>query len=151
MAMAVVTVGKAAELTGLSPKAIRLYEAKGLLPEAERTEAGYRLFSAPDLQVLRFVRQAKALGLTLGEIKDILDLQRGGAQPCTRVTRLLDAHVAEIDRTMADLRELRRSLAAARRTAEETRRRGEGAVICRIIETGAPEQADAASNRRPAP
>jgi len=130
-----VTVGKAAQLTGVSAKAIRLYESQGLLPEAERTEAGYRLFAASDLEVLHFVRQAKTLGLRLGEIKDILDLQRAGAQPCGRVTELLDTHITEIDRTVADLRRLRRSLAAARRAADETRRMGGDAVVCRIIET----------------
>jgi len=131
-----VTVGKAARLTGVSAKAIRLYESQGLLPEAERTEAGYRLFAANDLEVLHFVRQAKTLGLRLGEIKDILDLQRAGAQPCGRVTELLDTHITEIDRTMADLRRLRHSLAAARRAADETFRMGGDAVVCRIIETG---------------
>ncbi|UQA91954.1 heavy metal-responsive transcriptional regulator [Streptomyces halobius] len=131
-----VTVGKAAELAGVSRKAIRLWEAKGLLPEAERTEAGYRLFDEADLEVLRFIRRAKALGLTLDEINDVLDLQRGGAQPCARVTQLLDAHLDQINRTLTELRRLRAALLDARRTADQTRRAGGDAVVCRIIETG---------------
>ena len=75
------TVGAAAAATGVSAKAVRLWESKGLLPAAARTEAGYRLFTEDDLDVLRFIRQAKALGLTLPEIKDIIDLQRDGATP----------------------------------------------------------------------
>ncbi|WP_255375776.1 MerR family DNA-binding protein [Saccharomonospora sp. CUA-673] len=47
----------------------------------ERTAAGYRLFADADVGVLRLVRQAKTLGLQLSEIKDVLDLQRGGATP----------------------------------------------------------------------
>ncbi len=133
--MAYVTVGRAAELAGVSRKAIRVWEAKGLLPRASRTEAGYRLFDESDLEVLRFIRRAKALDLTLEEIGDILDLQRDGAQPCGRVTQMLDAHLTQIDRTMAELRQLRRSLLAARRTADEARRSGGDAVVCRIIET----------------
>lgn len=129
------TVGAAAQAAGVSAKAVRLWEAKGLLPPAERTEAGYRLLTDQDLGILRFIRQAKALGLTLTEIKDILDLQRHGATPCTRVTELLDTRIAEIDRTIADLRVLRRSLTDARRAARESQRRGEDAVVCRIIET----------------
>jgi MerR family copper efflux transcriptional regulator len=129
-----VTVGKAAELAGVSRKAIRLWEAKGLLPQAERTEAGYRLFDETDLEVLRFIRRAKALGLSLEEISDILDLQRDGAQPCVRVTQILDAHIQQIDRTLAELRQLRRSLLTARRTADQARRAGGDAVVCRIIE-----------------
>ncbi len=130
-----ITVGAAAKAAGVSAKAVRLWEAKGLLPAAERTEAGYRLFTHSDASVLRFIRQAKTLGLTLPEIKDILDLQRQGATPCTRVAELLDVRLAEIDRTLADLRALRHSLATARRAARDTQRRGQDAMICRIIET----------------
>lgn len=130
-----VTVGTAAEAAGVSAKAVRLWESKGLLPPAQRTEAGYRLFSDEDVAVLRFIRQAKALDLSLAEIKDIVDLQRDGAAPCARVTELLDTHIAGIDRTLADLRQLRRTLAAARRAARDSQRRGEEAVVCRIIET----------------
>ena len=128
------TVGAAAEAAEVSAKAVRLWESKGLLPPTQRTEAGYRLFSDDDVAVLRFIRAAKALGLTLAEIKDVLDLQRCGATPCGRVTQLLDAHIAEIDRTLADLRQLRRALTAARRVARDSQRRGEDAVVCRIIE-----------------
>ncbi|MBN9103095.1 MAG: MerR family DNA-binding protein [Pseudonocardia sp.] len=134
-----VTVGRAAALTGLSPKAVRLYERKGLLPEAERTESGYRLFTADDLAVLHFIRQAKTLDLTLDEIKDVLDLQRCGEQPCGRVIGILDAHIAEIDRKLADLRRLRRSLLAARRAAGTARRGGHDAVVCQIIENAPAE------------
>lgn len=129
------TVGTAAEAAGVSAKAVRLWESKGLLPPAARTEAGYRLFTDDDLGVLRFVRQAKALGFTLTEIKDVLDLQRHGTTPCVQVIELLDTHIAQIDRTLTELRQLRRSLTGARRTAREGQRRGEDAVVCRIIET----------------
>lgn len=136
------TVGAAAQAAGVSAKAVRLWESKGLLPPAERTEAGYRLFTDDDVAVLHFIRQAKALGLQLTEIKDIIDLQRGGATPCGRVTELLDARIAGIDRALTDLRALRRSLATVRRTARDSQRRGEHAVVCQLIEnhTEADEQ-----------
>ncbi|MEV8311669.1 MerR family transcriptional regulator [Streptomyces flavidovirens] len=127
-------MGQAAEQAGVTRKAIRTWENKGLLPPAERTEAGYRLFTADDIAMLRFIRQAKTLGLTLAEIGDILDLQRCGAQPCGRVTQLLDTHLAQIDRTLTELGQLRTALLAARRTAETARRSGGDAVVCRIIE-----------------
>lgn len=127
-------IGEAATAAGVTPKMIRHYESLGLIPEAERTEAGYRLFTDDDLAVLRFIRQAKTLGLTLPEIKNIIDLQRDGATPCGRVTELLDAHIADIDRTLTELRQLRRSLSSARQIARDGKRRGEHAVVCRIIE-----------------
>ena len=133
--MHLVTVGAAAQETRLSAKAIRLYERKGLLAPAERTEAGYRLFSPDDLAVLHFIRRAKALDLSLGEIKTVLDLQRGGEQPCELVTSILDTHLVEIDRKLADLRRLRESLRGARRSATSAQRDGNEAVICQIIES----------------
>lgn len=129
------TVGAAAQAAGVSAKAVRLWESKGLLPPAERTGAGYRLFTDADVEVLCFIRQAKALGLSLAEIKDVLELQRHGAVPCERVTGLLDAHIADIDRTLADLRQLRRTLTGARRTAHDNHCQGTDAAICQIIET----------------
>lgn len=129
------TVGDAAKAIGVSAKAIRIWEAKGLLPPAERTEAGYRLFSDDDIAILRFILRARTLGLTLSEIKDILDLHRQGMAPCEQVTALLDKHIRDIDRAIADLRALRTTLAAALQTARSDQRRGQAATVCRIIES----------------
>lgn len=142
-------VGSAAAAAGVSPKAVRLWESKGLLAPVTRTEAGYRRFTDDDIGVLRFIRQAKTLGLTLAEIKDVLELQRGGAAPCERVTTLLDQHIAGIDRTLAELRTLRRGLTAARRTAHESRCRGQDAVVCRIIESAPRPDEDTGCSSRP--
>lgn len=115
------TVGQAAQASGLSPKAIRLYERKGLLPPAQRTDAGYRLFSGEDLATLRFVRQAKTLGLRLDEIGDILTLRRGDTTPCQHVEQLLDQRITEIDRTITELRHLRTTLTRTRRAQPQGR------------------------------
>ena len=130
-----VTIGVAAEMAGVSPKAIRLYESRGLLEPAERTSAGYRTYGPNDLAVLRFIRQAKSVGLRLGEVGRIIDLQRSGRQPCAMVIGLLDGRLADVDHKLADLEALRRTLLDARSQAEEAIRSGHDAVICRIIET----------------
>ena len=130
-----ITVGQAARRTGLTPKALRLYEARGLLEPAERTESGYRVYSQRNVDVLRFIRRARSLGLRLEEIKEIMDLERGGVQPCGEVLQLLGAHIQEIDRTIADLRTLRGTLVQVRAAAEASDQRGEAAVVCRIIES----------------
>lgn len=114
------------------------YERRQLLPEADRTKAGYRLFSEHDLAILQFIRRARTLDLHLDEINDILDLQLSGEQPCGRVTALLDAHLIEIDQKLTDLRRLRRALLAARSSARDARCGGRDAVICQIIEDAPP-------------
>lgn len=143
MRSSVLTIGEAAQRSGLSRKAIRLYERKGLLPPAQRSDAGYRLYSSDDVAVLHVIRRARALGLHLDEISDILDLQRGGEQPCAHVLGVLDARIAEIDRTIGDLQALRDALHTARVAARAGERRGQHAVVCRIIESsdaGEPER-----------
>ncbi len=127
------TVGKAARAAGLSAKAVRLYEAKGLLPEAQRTQVGYRTYTDDDITVLRFIRQAKTLGLSLGEIRDILDLRRGGTTPCRHVIGLLDQRIHDIDRTITELRQLRHTLAGTRTYARQ-HQADHADGVCGIIE-----------------
>src|SRR5215472_9483633 len=107
------TIGEVAQKTGLSPKAIRIYERKGLLTPAHRTSSGYRIFQLRDIDVLLFIRQAKSIGLRLDEIKEVLELQRSGQQTCETVVALLGAHIAEIDRAVDDLIALRTTLTNA--------------------------------------
>lgn len=132
------TVGEAAKAAGLSAKAVRLYEAKGLLPPAPRTAAGYRLYTDDDIAVLRFVRQAKTLGLTLAEIGDILTIRRGGTPPCPHVLTVLNQRIAEVDRTITELRQLRRTLTRTRDTAAHYATQGTthdaNGDVCAIIE-----------------
>jgi DNA-binding transcriptional MerR regulator len=128
------TVGEVGKRVGLTGKAIRLYEARGLVPTPERTDSGYRSYTEHHVAILRFIRQARALGLSLEEIREILDLQRTGAQPCGTVLQLLTARIREIDTTMANLRALRKALVRARDTTLVNRDQGQEAVICQIIE-----------------
>jgi DNA-binding transcriptional MerR regulator len=62
-------IGEVAARSGLSRKALRLYEARGLLPASRRTPAGYRVYAPETLGVLHFITRARRLGLTLGEIQ----------------------------------------------------------------------------------
>lgn len=103
------TVGQAAQAAGLTRKAVRLYEHRGLLPPALRTPAGYRLYNQEDVDTLTFIRRARALDLALDDIRAILALRRVGATPCTQVRGMLDARIAEIDKAVTELLALRES------------------------------------------
>ncbi|MFD6326894.1 heavy metal-responsive transcriptional regulator [Streptomyces sp. NPDC058442] len=133
MAMQGITIGQAAKAAGLTRKAVRVYEAKGLLPKAERSQAGYRLYSADDVELLTFIRQARTLGLRLEDVGEVLRIRRGGTPPCDAVRDLLDARIAEIDATVTDLLALRQTLTETRRAADD-RPCGEPAAVCSIIE-----------------
>jgi MerR family copper efflux transcriptional regulator len=128
------TVGEVADAVGVSAKAIRLWEAKGLLPDIERTPGGYRLYDESHLAILRFIHQAKTLGMTLADIKRVLGLQHAGTVPCEQVTQMLDDRIAEIEGTLSDLTQLHQTLLTARQRADDACDIESGALICRIIE-----------------
>ncbi len=129
------TVGQAAEAAGITRRAVRLYEERGLLPSAPRNAAGYRLYDQDDVDTLVFIRRARALDLPLDDIGAILALRRDGATPCTAVREMVDARIADIDRAIADLRALRASLIATRRDAATADPEpGPGTGVCPIIE-----------------
>lgn len=127
------TIGQAARAAGLTRKAVRIYEAKGLLPEVERSTAGYRLYTPDDVELLTFIHQARALGLHLDDVREVLEIRRGGTLPCDAVRNLLDARIAEIDATVNDLLALRQTLTETHKAADD-RPCGEPSIVCSIIE-----------------
>ena len=66
------TIGEAAKTAGVTRRAVRLYESKGLLPVPDRTGSGYRLFTDDDIAILAFIRRGRSLGLSLDAIAEIL-------------------------------------------------------------------------------
>lgn len=86
-------IGQAAARSGVSRKALRLYEARGLLPPPRRTASGYRVYPTDVLDLLAFVGHARLLGLTLAEITQIICLRRAGRPPCVHVRGLLQWNV----------------------------------------------------------
>jgi MerR family copper efflux transcriptional regulator len=127
------TIGQVAAAAGLTRKAVRVYEAKGLLSPSGRTAAGYRLFDHRDVEVLQFVRRARTLGLHLHDIGTILTIRSDGTQPCAAVRDMLDRRIAEIDETVDELLSLRRSLVGTRRDANDCCV-DDAATFCRAIE-----------------
>lgn len=112
-------IGELASRTGVSAKAIRFYEAVGVLPPPVRAPNGYRLYAREAVEILGFIKQAQGLGLALAEIKEIVAIRQGGQPPCGHVYELLREKAAELDRKLRDLvmlrRRIRQSLAAWKR------------------------------------
>jgi MerR family copper efflux transcriptional regulator len=102
MAMSGMLIGEVAAKSGVSRKALRLYERAGILPPARRTAAGYRVYTDDTLALLVFVTQARRLGFRLDEIKKIAVLKRSGQTPCTHVLRLVNIKLENIERALTD-------------------------------------------------
>lgn len=105
------SIGRAAEITGVTAKMIRHYESLGLIPKANRTIGDYRVYSATDLHALRFIRRARSLGFSMTEIAGLLGLWRNRRRTSAEVKRLALKHVAELDRKIQELQSMRTSLA----------------------------------------
>ena len=101
-------VGEVAARSGFSRKALRLYEARGILPAPRRTPSGYRLYPADILRLLAFVTEARRLGLTLAEINHIVAIRRAGS-PCVHVRSLLEQKATALEGVLKELRRILRS------------------------------------------
>lgn len=118
------TIGQLAKRLALNPRTIRYYERIALVPEPERTDAGYRLYGQADEERLRFIKSAQRLGLSLGEIKEVLALRERGLQPCSYVATVIDQRLGEVNQRLRDLRAFRAELTDLR-----DRIRAEGVVV----------------------
>ena len=105
-------IGEAAGASGVSARMIRHYEEIGLLPKAGRTVAGYRIYSEPEVHVLRFIRRSRDLGFTMKEIGALLGLWQNRRRASADVKRLATKHMADLDLRIAELQAVRRTLEA---------------------------------------
>jgi MerR family transcriptional regulator, mercuric resistance operon regulatory protein len=107
-------IGELADVAGVTSQAVRFYERKGLLPDAERGSNGYRTYDESTLARLRFIGAAQAAGLTLSEIHNIIDLRDAGTVPCTHVIGLIDTKIADVAARIKHLAALQAELEALR-------------------------------------
>ena len=98
----------AAKALGVSPDTLRYYEKLGLL-RPKRTGSGYRLYSPELLERVRFIQKAQALGLSLEEIREILEVAQDHP-PCAHVRRLLQEKLKKVEEQIARLEALKAAL-----------------------------------------
>ena len=96
---------------GVGVQTLHYYERLGLLPKPNRSAANYRLYSPEAIRRVQFIKKAQAIGMTLEETKQILDLKDHGREPCRQVAELGEKHLREIDGRLTQLRAYRRPLA----------------------------------------
>lgn len=104
------TIGAAAKASGLTATMIRHYEQSGLLEKPPRTDAGYRLYNARQVQQLSFIQQARQLGFSLSEIQSLLQLWHNPQRESRAVKQLTEQHLADITRKIAELQNMQKLL-----------------------------------------
>jgi len=128
-------IGQLAKETGVSVQTVRFYERQKLLPEPARKDSGYRIYGPDHVKRLRFVLQAKGLGFSLAEIREILQMRERGHCPCDDVVSFAEKHLKDVQRQIAELTRFENQLT---RSLKQWRRDGDLNVpadaVCVLIE-----------------
>ncbi len=123
------TIGQLAKDVGVNIETIRYYERRNLLDPTSRLPSGYRLYNREAQRRLRFIKNAQALGFTLHEIEELLDLRVRSKARCDDVQRRAEAKLKHVE---AKLRHLQ-SLARALRSLLHDCRAGQPSDRCPIL------------------
>jgi DNA-binding transcriptional MerR regulator len=130
-----VRIGQLAERVGTPTKTIRYYEEVGLIPPPPRSPGGYRDYGDEAAARLGFIRAAQSVGLTLGEIREVLAFRDRGQAPCAHVSFLIERHAADLGHRIEALERMKKDLERlARKARLMSPTEARGAAYCHIIE-----------------
>lgn len=142
--MAHMNIGEAAAAAGVTPKMIRHYESLGMIPDVQRTESGYRLYSPREVAMLRFIRQARTLGFPVKQVESLLALWQDEGRASREVKELAQQQLHELEERQREIDEMRATLSQLVSLCK-----GDDDPHCAILEqlSAAAPQADAAAQR----
>ena len=104
------SISALARSAGVTSRTLRHWERVGLLPKAARTHTGYRIFAPEVMRYIDFILKAKTVGLTLSEMRRVIEVAHDGANPCPEVMQWLDDKDKALERQIQSLRALRQRL-----------------------------------------
>ena len=128
-------IGTLAREAGLSADTLRMYERRGLLPRALRTEGGFRMFPPAALQRVRVIQAALSVGFTLEELSAIFARRARGDVPCRDVRRLAAEKLDRLDDELLQLSKARDGLAQVLRDWDGRLRSTESGKPARLLES----------------
>lgn len=123
-------IGELATRAGCDVQTVRYYEREGLLDAPPREASGYRRYDERQLTRLNFIRHCRTLDISLGEVRQLLDLSAHADQSCAQVNDLLDAHIALLRQRIHAMKALEKQLVALRKSCN-----GDGSQPCAILES----------------
>lgn len=103
-------IGEAAKISGVNAKLIRHYESIGIIPKASRSDAGYRVYSETEVNILSFVKRSRNLGFSMKEIKKLVSLWRNKSRASSEVMNLATKHVDEMGKKILELQSMVKTL-----------------------------------------
>ena len=132
------TIGRLARAADVPTTTVRYYERIGLLAPAGRTSSNYRFYGDSALERLRFIRAAQSNGFTLDDVATLLAFRDRPDSVCGDVQKLIERRTADLEQRIAELRDLRRTLASMLQECRKTQRDGACQAIDRLerVSTG---------------
>ena len=137
------TIGEAAHASGVSAKMIRYYEAIGLIHTAKRRPSRYRQFELRDVLILRFIRMARDVGLSLTDIRELLALWDDRKRSTREIKAMALAKIAELQKRLTDIDAMIDTLRAFAKTGKHHRQAWSG-----MNDAGTPAKTSKPSRRR---
>ena len=125
-------IGELAKKAGCQVETVRYYEREGLLPAPARSEGNYRLYGAPHLERLVFIRNCRTLDMTLEEIQRLLALRDLPHESCAGINSLVDEHIEHVQARIDSLQALRAQLTELRDRCNDPKE-AEGCGILRQL------------------
>ncbi len=104
-------IGELARYTDTSPPTSRYYEEIDLLPAPARCSGGQRRYGEEDRRRLTFIRQCRAFGFSIEQVRALLILIEDGNRSCTEARAIAVDHLAVVRKKLAELKRLKRNLA----------------------------------------
>lgn len=129
-------IGQLAKRTGLAVGSLRYYSDLGLLQPVKRGDNGYRYYSIDAARQVEFIKKAQALGFTLEEIKQVLDVRDRGEKPCSLVQSLLDNKIKQLQIQIKQMTLFKAELEQYRTAwAEKPKAEPDPQEVCPLIST----------------
>jgi Cd(II)/Pb(II)-responsive transcriptional regulator len=129
-----VRIGELARRGDITPETVRYYERLGFLPAPDRTEGNYRDYDETHLDRLRFIRNCRAVGMTLEEVHRLLYFRDRPNLACHEINNLLDAHIDRVEEQLRELQLLGGYLRELRSCCETPRTAGDCGIMARLNE-----------------
>ena len=128
-------IGELARLTGTETVTIRYYEKQGLMPPPARSDSNYRIYNDSHRERLLFIRHCRAMDISLEEVATLLECREQPTMSCTNVNRMIDSHVAQVQRQIQDLQRLEIQLKQLRTRCNVEHNPNHQAADCGILES----------------
>lgn len=103
-------IGELAELSQVNAKTIRRYEEQGIIPKPARNDSGYRQYGGQDVAVLKLVRQAKLLGFSAKDTKQLVSLWKNQTRASSQVKKIALKHIQEIEGQIQNMESMLKTL-----------------------------------------